>query len=376
MSEPGSNAKGSRGRGLPAVVAVASALTIVAVGAAPAGVAVTPSQLELTGFSAVASNLDGDGVTVAIVDSGIDPDHPSFAGRIAPGWDFVDGDDRPDDENGHGTHVAGIVAAAASGPTPGAAPGATIMPVRVLDASGAGSSETIARGILWAADHGAQVINLSIGDSGRLDRIRKNGPIAVAIRAVSDRAVVVVAAGNDSQFEEIFRAGVPALVVVAVDDQGQPAPFTNVGDPRAVAAPGVEVLSTAPTRPTTLFPDGTDGTAILSGTSMAAPFVSAEAALLIQAGQGAPQVADTILDTAHPTTDARTGAGIIDAAAAVEHVGTASSSPSATPASTASPSSQASAAADGSSFPFAVIIILGVLVIAFVVAGIVALRRP
>ena len=109
---------------------------------------------------------------------------------------------------------------------------------------------------------------------------------------------------------------------------------------------------------------------------MAAPFVSAEAALLIQAGQGAPQVADTILDTAHPTTDARTGAGIIDAAAAVEHVGTASSAPSATPASTASPSSQASAAADGSSFPFAVIIILGVLVIAFVVAGIVALRRP
>jgi subtilisin family serine protease len=367
------------------ILATAAALSIAALGAAPASFAVAPSQLERAGFSPLPANVDGDGVTVAVVDSGLDLDHPSFAGRIVTGWDFVDGDDYPDDENGHGTHVAGIVAASAGGATPGAAPGASIMPVRVLDASGAGSSETIADGILWAADHGADVINLSVDDSGRFDRIRKNGPIAGAIRAVSNRAVVVVAAGNDSQFEELFRAGVPALVVVAVDDQGQPAPFTNVGDPRAVAAPGVEVLSTAPTGPTTLFPSGTDGTATLSGTSMAAPFVSAEAALLIQTGHDASQVAETILASAQPTTDPRTGAGIIDAAAAIEHAGSASAPSaapptpvaiaSATPTLEASPGS-ATVADDGSSYLLAVIIILGVLVVAFIVAFIVALRRP
>lgn len=358
------------------VAASALGLTIAVASAAPASVAVTPWQLELAGFSTtVAAGFDGEGVTVAVVDSGIDLGHPSFAGRLVQGWDFVDGDDEPDDENGHGTHVAGIVAGGADGPAIGAAPKATVMPVRVLDAAGAGSSATVARGILWAADHGAQVINLSIGDSGRFDLIRKDGRIAAAIRAVADRAVVIVAAGNDSQIEELFRAGVPALVVVAVDDDGQPAPFTNVGDPRAVAAPGVDVVSAAPMGPTTLFPAGTEGTALLSGTSMAAPFVSAEAALLIQAGLTVSEVADTIVATARPTADPRAGAGIIDARAAVD-VAAAGTTPIASPTFTGTPTAKTAASTDGASYPLTAMIIIGVLLIAFLIAGVVALRRP
>lgn len=282
--------------------------------------AVAETQRALTGFDSLSTEQDGSGVVVAVVDTGVDLDHPDFAGHLAPGWDFVDSDDQPDDPNGHGTHVAGIVTGNSGAGAGGLAPGATIMPVRVLDADGYGSLTAIASGIQWAADHGATVINLSFGDSGRLDRIRKDGPVAAAIRKVSDRAVVIVAAGNDSQFEQLFRASVPALVVVAVDDAGEPAVFTNVGDPRAIAAPGIEVLSAAPLDASTLFPDGTNGTAALSGTSMAAPFVTAAAAIVLQAGATPEEVAELLRATAQPNADPRTGAGVINAKAAVDAV--------------------------------------------------------
>lgn len=277
------------------------------------------ADLDLAGFTGLGdAGHTGSGVVVAVVDSGLDLDHPAFDGRVVSGWDFIDSDGQPDDGNGHGTHVAGIVGGSASSAAPGAAPGVGVMPVRVLDDAGAGSGTTVAAGITWAADHGAQVINLSIGDSGPADRFRKGGPIALAMRAVADRAVVVVAAGNDAQYEELFRAGVPGIVVVATDSSGNPAPFTNVGDTRAVAAPGVDIVSTAPDYATALFPGGTDGYASLSGTSMAAPFVSAEAALLIQAGLTPAEVRATVPATAtNPSGDPRLGAGIIDAAAAV-----------------------------------------------------------
>lgn len=354
--------------------AAACAVALLALTAVPAA-AVEPAQLELAGFAELPVGLTGDGVVVAVVDSGIDPDHPAFEGRLVPGWDFVDQDAELADENGHGTHVAGIIAA--SGPAPGAARGAKIMPVRVMDASGAASAQTVAQGVLWAAEQGAEVINLSIGDSGRLGRIRKDGPIAAAIRAVSDTAVVVVAAGNDDQFEQLFRAGVDALVVVAVTDDGQLAPFTNVGDPRSVAAPGVNVRSTVPTAPTTLFPDGTDGTGTLSGTSMAAPFVSAEAAVLLQAGVSHSEVIDTITRTASSTGDDRLGAGIVDAAAAVSSL-TASSPPTTTPPLTPPSAPEAAATRptpDDDYVPIALVGI-GVLAVICVVAAVAVIRRP
>lgn len=297
------------------ILAAGAALAALGCFVAPgSAMAMTPpsAELALAGFDGLAGDgHDGAGVTVAVVDSGVDLDHPTLKDHLGPGIDLVDGDDRPDDDNGHGTHVAGIVLSGA--------PGATIMPVRVLDASGSGSLDTIAEGVRWAADHGADVINISIGDSGALDRARKSTELGAAIREVADRSVVVAAAGNDDQFERVFRAGVPAVVALAVDDSGAPAPFSNVGGATAVAAPGVDVVSTAPVSPTTLFPNGTDGSAVLSGTSMAAPFVAAEAALLIQSGASPTDAFGLVQETArNSSADPRLGQGIIDAGAAVQ----------------------------------------------------------
>ena len=359
--------------------AVAVLLATVLLGSQPAA-AVGPQQQQLTGFADLVPGQDGAGVIVAVLDTGVDLDHPALAGRLEQGWDFVDSDDSADDPNGHGTHVAGIVAGEPDAGGGGLAQGTTIMPVRVLDEDGNGDLTIIAEGIRWAANHGATVINLSLGDSGRLDRIRKSGPVAAAIREVSDRAVVVVSAGNDSQFEQIFRADVPALVVVAVDDQGQPAPFTNVGDVRAVAAPGVDVVSAAPAEPSTLFPSGTAGSATLSGTSMAAPFVSAAAAVLLQAGATPDDVPGLIQSTAQPHTDRRAGAGLLDIAAAVNELSTATATPG-----HASPSHSPTPAAPGqdesepqaASWQFHTLAVIGIvaLLLISVVGAVLAIRR-
>lgn len=270
----------------------------------------------------------GDGVTVAVVDTGVDPDHPALRGRLVPGRDFTTtGDADTRDLNGHGTHVAGIIAADGDVPGPsgrsvtGAAPGAKIMPVRVLRPDGEGSSEAIAEGVKWAVDNGAQVVNLSLGGSGVLDLLSPGGPIDEAVRyAASNGAVVIAASGNDDRSGEegvpelrTFDTDAPVLIVNAVDATGQPTEFTNFGDPNAVAAPGLQILSTIPTYPTTGHPDPGDGYAPLDGTSMATPFVAAQAALLLAAGQPAATVPDVIRSTAVKTgDDPRLGAGVVD----------------------------------------------------------------
>ena len=269
--------------------------------------------LELSGLAdAAQAGARADGVVVAVIDTGVDLDHPDLAGVLVPGRDFVDGDTRPDDENGHGTHIAGVIAAVSGNGVgiAGGAPGARIMPVRVLGADGTGDPAVIADAVRWAVDHGADVINLSLGDTGPADRLRKGGPLDLALREAADRAVVVAAAGNDSQVERVYRAGVPAVVVEAVGPDGQLAAFSNVGDPRSVAAPGVDILSTVP-----------GGYGRMSGTSMAAPHVAAEAALLIGRGADPATAREVITSTAHPTDDPRLGAGLIDAAAALQALG-------------------------------------------------------
>ena len=109
----------------------------------------------------------GKGVTIAVVDTGIDYNHIEFKGRIGAGYDFVDGDSIAEDSNGHGTHVAGTIAAAKDGRgITGIAHDATIMPVRVLDEDGAGYLSDVIRGVRWATNNGADVINLSLGGTG------------------------------------------------------------------------------------------------------------------------------------------------------------------------------------------------------------------
>lgn len=232
-------------------------------------------------------------VTVAVVDSGVDMGHPDLVDRLrADGRDFIDGDDDPSDENGHGTNVAGIIAATLDNAEGGAglAPGVQILPVRVMNARGSGSDRSIARGIRFAADQGAQVINLSLGATLTIGAETESELVSSAIRYAQDQgALVVVAAGND--FVPLPNAIVgdnpDVLVVAATDDNDRKAAFSNSGPWISVTAPGVHILSTMPTYEVYLTSDQLPEDErfrqdydYMSGTSQAAPFVSALAALL------------------------------------------------------------------------------------------------
>jgi subtilisin family serine protease len=228
----------------------------------------------------------GEGVTVAVIDTGIDASHPDLAGQIAPGgYDFVGKDEDPRDGNGHGTHVAGIIAAAVNNGAgiAGIAPKAKIMPLRVLDDSGRGSSFAILKAMSHAVKKGAKVINLSLGSppGGLLSR--------AYMRVFGDSllrkgVLLVAAAGN-----EAGPVGMPAQVssfmaVSATNSLDRLASFSNFGKTVSVAAPGVDILSTMPTYPCTLstnHPDRITTTySQLSGTSMATPVVAGAAALV------------------------------------------------------------------------------------------------
>jgi thermitase len=253
--------------------------------------------LERLGASCVWERTAGSpGVTVAVVDSGVDLGHPDLVGRLrTDGFDFVDNDGEPWDENGHGTHVAGVIAATRGNGEGGAglAPGVQILPVRVMDAEGAGSDRAIAAGINYAVDKGARVINLSLGATLLLATPEGSPQVIRAIRnALAADVVVVVAAGND--FVPLPNAIVgeneDVLVVAASDQDDRKAGFSNSGPWVDVSAPGERIVSTMPTYEVYLtsvaLPPGErferryDS---MSGTSQAAPFVSATAALLLSA---------------------------------------------------------------------------------------------
>lgn len=205
---------------------------------------------------------------VAIVDTGVDLSHPDLADHLLPGRDLVNQDDEPQDDNSHGTHCAGIVAATADNGVgiAGVAPGVSLLPVKVMDAQGAGSVATICEGIVWAADHGADVINLSIGGLG--------GPEAkqAAVDYARAKGVVVVAAmGNDGKFHAVYPAASKGVIAVgATTAEDTRASFSNMGVWMAVSAPGHKIVSTILRG--SYWP--------MSGTSMAAPHVAGLAALL------------------------------------------------------------------------------------------------
>lgn len=249
----------------------------------------------------------GAGVVVAVVDTGVER-HPDLGGRVLAGVDLlVAGGDGTQDANGHGTHVAGIVAATADNGMGGAglAPEASILPVRVLDASGSGWTSTIAKGVIAAADGGADVINLSLGsptDDPVLAR-------AVAY-AVSRDAVVVSASGNSRLDGDPvhYPAAYPGVLAVAATGRDDVSgSFSSTGAHLKLAAPGVEVVST----------DLGGRYARRTGTSMAAPFVSAAAALLrsasptSSAGEVSAALTSTAADLEAAGVDHQTGYGMV-----------------------------------------------------------------
>ncbi|GIF13025.1 S8 family peptidase [Actinoplanes teichomyceticus] len=308
-------------------------------------------QWDLTRINAPAAwaRSTGAGVTVAVIDTGVDARHPDLAGQVLTGWDAIAGRAGGDtDPQGHGTHVAGTVAALTGNAVgvSGVAPDVRVLPVRVLNATGSGYDSDTAEGIVWAADNGADVINLSLGGTAH------SSAVTSAVAYARSRGVVVVAAAGNERTK-----GSPAsypgadqgvIAVAATDSADTVAPYSNAGDYVDVAAPGSAVLSTYPTAL------GSSGYATMSGTSMASPHVAAVAALLVAARPGlTPDQVESALeasavDLGPAGRDTDYGHGRIDAAAALARIAPAPS-PSTPPSPSASSPAPSTPAASPSS---------------------------
>jgi subtilisin family serine protease len=205
-------------------------------------------------------------VIVAIIDTGVDLSNPDFAGRLVQGYDFVNNDDVAMDDNGHGTHVAGSVAATGNNGIlmAGLDWSAKIMPVKVLNSSGKGSELSVSQGIMYAVDHGATIINLSLGFTD------VSPMVAAAVEYAHQHGVTVVAASGNTGSLVTFPASMPDVIAVgAVDNDENWQSYSNYGNALDVVAPGTNVLST-----------GLSGPIYKTGTSMAAAQVSGLASLL------------------------------------------------------------------------------------------------
>ncbi|HWP80767.1 MAG TPA: S8 family serine peptidase [Candidatus Acidoferrum sp.] len=262
---------------------------------------------ELSGSEA----LPGEGVTVAVVDTGVDLSHPDLESNLWSdgggdhGYDFVNDDARPEDENGHGTHVAGIIAAAKNdGGVVGVAYGAQIMAVKVLDGDGSGSYSGIVSGIRYAVENEADIINMSLGGFGYSQAmadvlaLAQNAGVLVVV-AAGNEAHPTAYAGDDYYGAFVTPADMPGvLTVMAMDTEENAegdwlAGFSNYdagpgeGVEYELMAPGVDLLSTAPG----------GGYAYMSGTSMASPVAAGAAAVLMGLGYSKDETWDYLVNS-------------------------------------------------------------------------------
>lgn len=213
------------------------------------------------------TSIGNSSVLVAVVDTGVDWNHPDLSGNyVALGYDWVNDDSDPMDDNGHGTHVAGIVAAVINNSVGVAGLAQVrIMAEKALNSTGYGSTDELANAIIHAADAGAKIIVMSWGDY--FDSILLHNAIKYAYRA---GALLVAAAGNDATSNMMYPAAYSEVIAVsATDSSDNLAWFSNFGDWIELSAPGVNIFSTV----------WDNSYAYKSGTSMAAPFVAGVAAL-------------------------------------------------------------------------------------------------
>ena len=273
--------------------------------------------LDRLSFEATWATTDGTGVVVAVIDTGIRATHEDLSGKVLSGTDFISpGGDGTLADHYHGSHVAGIIGAYANNGLgiAGGAPGVQILPVRALDGSGTGTTAGVASGIIWAVDNGADVINLSLGSSGDSSVIR-----AAVAHAEANDVVVVAAAGNGGHVGNpvTYPAAIPEVVAVsATESNDSRAYFSNHGTWIDVAAPGSGIYS--------LHGAGDLVYASSSGTSMAAPYVAAAAALVratsptLTAAEIREVLRFTATDLGPAGKDDDFGSGLIDPLAAVE----------------------------------------------------------
>jgi type VII secretion-associated serine protease mycosin len=264
----------------------------------------------------------GQDVVVAVVDTGVYRDHPDLATNMLNGKTFVSGTSSPEDDHGHGTHVAGIVAGVGNnGGIIGVAPNARIMPVKVLNYAGSGTTYDVANGIIWASDNGAQIINLSLGT------VSYSSSLAAAVDYAYDNGVLLIAAGGncgDSSYsyngciyqdQPQYPAALSNVVAVAsTTSSNRQSSFSNEGSYIEVAAPGSSIYSTY------LY----DGYITMSGTSQATPHAVGVAALIWGQNpdwsneQVRTRMRDTVQDLGSSGWDRQFGYGLVNAADALE----------------------------------------------------------
>jgi serine protease len=288
----------------------------------------------------------GKDVIVAIIDSGVAYENywfykqaPDLAGTsFVPGYDFVEGDSHPNDTNGHGTHIAGTIAQMTDNNlgVAGIAHQAKIMPVKVLDQNGAGTYAAVAQGISWAVDHGAQIINLSLGGSYPSQFLEE------AVRYAAERGVLVIAAaGNEGTSGIAYPAAYDneVLAIGAVRFDKQRSYYSNYGTSLDLVAPGGDlnvdqngdgygdgILQQTVDTYSRRFFGQNFSYYFYQGTSMATAHVSGVAALIMASGITSADLTKTTLiqtaeDLGDPGRDDYYGYGLVNALAAVQNLG-------------------------------------------------------
>jgi subtilisin family serine protease len=262
-------------------------------------------------------NPGKDTVKIAIVDTGVDLEHPDLKAKLLDGYNALNPGQPPKDDARHGTHVSGIAAAIGNNAVgvAGLASNCKILPVKVLGAN-SGSLESISAGLIWAADHGADVVNMSLGT------YTENQTLGDAVKYALGKNVVCIATmGNDNTEKKRYPAAYPGMIAVgSTDENDKKSGFSNYGPWMTVSAPGSNILSTLPTYMST----GNSGYGKLSGTSMAAPLVTGLAGLIRSQNTGmspkdvAKMIQDSADDLGDSGYDKYFGAGRINALKAVK----------------------------------------------------------
>lgn len=249
-----------------------------------------PNSTQFMGWEILKFNIQsmwslskGEGVKVGIIDTGCDLNHPDIKNNLLQGINILDSSKDPFDDNGHGTHVSGTIAAENNGlGMVGVAPLAKIVPIKALDKNGSGNNTSISKAIIWAADNGCDFIGMSLGSEG--ESLDINRAIDYAIKK---RVVIFCAAGNSGENHSIMYPAKNELTISigAIDKYLNRTSFTCSGEELDFLCPGSDIISCVPN----------NGYASMSGTSMSNPFAVGCACLLLshrrKTGQNIPKTA-------------------------------------------------------------------------------------